>query len=298
MVRPAGRSAAVLRRLLPAHPGPRRRRVAPASARPPQRARMLGRELGCRRRVRTGRLRGGQREPPAGHAARADVLAGAGPGAPGRGGRGPRPGHRSARAGGKERQRPADVQRAGRPRVHCRVARRLPGGARTPGPAGTPGRRRGPGPAERGQVPAGRDRGAGRPRGDRPRRGAPAAAAHPRTGAARPVGAGNGGQVPRSPGREWPAITRAPGRPAHRPWPSTSGCPCRSSWAGRCSPRASPSGGRGASRRRESRSARRWPSSSGWVPRSGRPRHAGNCRRRPPGRLRAGSPRPSSGLPR
>ena len=216
---------------------------------------MLGRELGCRRRVRTGRLHGGQREPPAGHAARADVRTGAGPGTPGRGGRGPRPGHRGAHAGGKERQRPAGVQRAGRPRVHRRVARRLSGRACAPGPADTPGHRRGPGPAERGQVPAGRDRGAGRPRRDQPRRGAPAR------------GCTHAGRRCAARGRWQPRPDAAP------TWPGMAGdhegaraacaqalaeherLPMPFELAGRCSPRGSPSGGRGASRRRGSRSA-------------------------------------------
>ena len=262
MVRPAGRSAAVLRRLLPAHPGPRRRRVAPASACPPQRARMLGRELGRRRRVRTGRLRGGQREPPAGHAARADVLAGAGPGPPGRGGGGPRPGHRSARAGGKERQRPADVQRAGRPRVRRRVARRLPGGARAPGPAGTPGRRRGPDqpsvveflPDEIEALAALGETGLAEAylrrlhtRGQALRGPwALATAARCRAHLAGTAGdhRGRQGGLRTGPGRARAA--------AHAVRAGPDGC----------SLRASPSGGRGASRRRENRSARRWPSSA------------------------------------
>ena len=65
MVRPAGRGAAEAGRPVPARARPRRRGIAAVPAVPLQRARVLGRELGCRRGIRAGGLPGGRGEPPA-----------------------------------------------------------------------------------------------------------------------------------------------------------------------------------------------------------------------------------------
>ena len=96
----------------------------------------------------------------------------------------------------------------------------------------------GPGGTERGEVPPRRDRGAGRPRRGRPRAVVHAAARGTGEVARAPVGAGDGCAMPRPPRRPWTATWKEPGPLASRRCRSTSGCRCRSSWAGPCSSRA------------------------------------------------------------